>query len=307
VASVNDLVQRVRDLLNDQPYETTSSTTTTADTVSVPDGTIWNEGDILEWQTGTIGYEQAYVVDIVANDLTTIRGYGGTTAETHASGDRIVQGPSFFGRQLQQAGYTACRGLWPYVYKTEVVPITPTGSSDPVWFNVNVAGADPVGLVRATQEYGTSPKLYLGVFGVRGGRPIEMDYRLPSSIAASGIGVRFPSGLYHPTNTINLEVQQTVTGILADNDILDTSQFPVADCIIYFMAGRVVQALEIPRVAVGTDLETSGSVGTGSRLQTGQYYTSLAKQKLEELALKYRNHYKPSTPEPRANSGWLDQ
>jgi hypothetical protein len=292
--SVSDLVQRVRDLLNDQPYETTTTTTGTDATIAVPDGTIWNEGDILEFQAGTVGYEQAYVQSVTVNDLNTIRGYAGTTPETHTSGVRIVQNPSFYGRQLQQAGNAACRALWPFVYKTETLVISIAGDgTDPAWFNVNAVGTNPVGIVRASQEYGTSPKLYLGVFGSRGGRPIVVDFNLPAGIAADGIGVRFPNGLYHATNDVNLVLQQLVTG---DSDIEDTGQFPVADHVVYAMAGRVVQALEIPRVSVGTDLETSGSVGTGSRLQTGQYYTSLAKQKLEELALKYRNHYRPIQP-----------
>src|SRR5512145_2229877 len=110
--STSALVARVRDLLGDHPWGTTSTTENTGATVAVPDGTDWSEGDIGEWQTGTVGFEQFYVQAVVANNLTVVRGYAGTTAEAHTSGDRVLKNPSFSGRQIQQALETAVKGLW---------------------------------------------------------------------------------------------------------------------------------------------------------------------------------------------------
>ena len=73
--SISDLVQRVRDLLQDtSAYQTTSTTTTTSTTVAVPDGTLWVQGDVGEWQTGAVGYEQIWVTAApVANNLVVVR------------------------------------------------------------------------------------------------------------------------------------------------------------------------------------------------------------------------------------------
>ena len=282
--SISALIPRVRDLTADRPSETTSTTTTTSTTVAVPDGTLWSEGDIGEWQTGTVGGEQFLVQSVAVNNLTVVRGYAGTTAETHTSGDRVVKNPVYTYRQITQALTEYVNELWPFVYKTASINLTP--STTTVWYNLN---ALTIGIVSAVQQYGSSGQ-YLGRFGLRGNKPFEVDYNIPAALCASGRGMRFPSGIYDASNTILVTDMRAITGT---SDIEDSGQFPVGDCLIHLAAGRLLQALEIRRVSAGQPADTAASVSTGARLQTGAWYANLGKQKLELLKQKYEMFYQP--------------
>lgn len=302
LVSLDNLVVRVRDLLGDQPFTTTSTTTGTGATVAVPDGTLWSAGDTGEWQTGSVKYEQFYVHSINVNDLTVTRGYGGTTAESHTSGDAIVQNPSFYGRHVQQALAAACRSLLPYCYVVEDVTLdigATAEASRPIWWELDVtSNQDIVGIQQVTQLMGTDPKFTIHRYGVRGGLPFEVDTQVldpdtHGGPTTTGWGIRFPRGYYDASTSAQPIYVNCITPITGTSDVPDDVHFPVADHLVYAAAGRLVQATEIPRVAVGSDLETSSTVGQGARMQTGSFYTALGKQKLEELAERYRRYYRP--------------
>jgi hypothetical protein len=283
--SLSALIPRVRDLLYDVPWETTSTTTTTSTTVAVPDGTLWETGAIGEWQTGTVGYEQFLVVSVAANNLTVVRGYNGTTAETHASGDRVVRDPLYSGRQIQQALTAELQNLWPFVYKTGDVDLTPSATA--VWYDLNAA---TVGIVRAYQVHGANSEA-IGRFGLRSGElPFEVDYVLPAGLVASTKGIRFQYGLYHPTNHVHVIDMRVITGT---SDIPDDGQFPVADCLIWLAAGRLVEATEIKRDSQGMPADAAGTVSTGVRLQSGAYFKREGRKMLELLKYDYQQYYQP--------------
>ena len=389
--SSSDLVQRVRDLVMDRAWETSSTTTGTGTTVAVPDGTQWSEGDIGEWQTGAVGGEQFYVRSVSSNDLTVFRGYNGTTAETHTSGDRILKNPQYTIRQIQQAVDKAVRSLWPSVYKVGTITLSGYASTT-IWHNLNAA---TVGIVGVVQLYGSSDQ-YAGLFGTRGSLPFQTNFGLPAALVSSGKGLRFPSGLYHATNDIVVSDMRLVTGTtdavkeieavtlagysgtdefkltwnavesaaivrgtnntaagiktaiegisgfvgtvtvsgVTDDGFLvtwdtpgdltftlsvtsgtggttgdvavvqtgataatagdiDNTLFPVDECLVYLAAGNLLQALEIRRVSRGEEADTVGSVSTGTRLQTGAWYTNMGNTKKEELKLKMEEYYSP--------------
>lgn len=285
------LVPRVRDLLGDTPYSTTSTTTGTGSTVTVVDGTKWAEGDIGEWQTGTVGYEQFLVTaDPVGNDLTVARGYNGTTAETHTSGDRVFQGPAFSGRNTQQAIAAAIRTLFPFCYKVATISLTPGAGQ--IWYTLpKPSGEDILGLVDVTQVWSQMPGLRQMQYGRRGQLEVRIDLNAPTALVADGVGLYLPR-VADSTNTIYVRVQQAITGT---SDIPDggADLFPVADYLVSYAAGRLTGFSEIPRVASGADLETTGTVSAGSRSDTGRTIMFDAKKQLELLANRYRAHYRP--------------
>jgi hypothetical protein len=293
--SISDLVQRVRDLLQDtSAYQTTSTTTGTGTTVAVPDGTLWVQGDVGEWQTGTVGYEQFWVSTAPAgNNLTVVRGYNGTTAESHTSGDIVVQNPVFAGRAIQQALQQSVYQLWPHVYKTTDISLTPDLTK--TWYDLNALTR---GIVRAFQQFGNSPNLLVGNYSAyanesrRGYRylAIDWDFDLPATTVASTRGVRFPSGLYHNTNTIHVRDMRTITGT---SDIPDDGELPVAECVVYLAAARLMRGLEMNRDVVGTNNEITGSVGTGTRAQTANYFEGIGKDLLDDLKLRMLVKYEP--------------
>lgn len=284
--STSDLVQRVRDLLNDRPSTQTSTTTDTSATVTVSDGSSWSAGDVGEFQGGTVGYEQFLVTaDPVGNDLTTIRGYGGTTAEGHNSGVQVVQNPTFFGRQVTQALNDGIRGLWPYVYRTEDIDVTPVVGQ--LWYDVTAPDDDALGIVSVTQIYGVSPGI--NFFSYQEKHGLRFDPEAHTDVVTSGQGLFLPY-LADPSGAIIVKIMEAVTG---DNDIEDNGLFPVGDCLVYLAAGRLTGATEIPRVAQGGDLESSTTVGTGARTQAGLSFGDIGRIKLQQLGITYYLHYKP--------------
>jgi hypothetical protein len=292
--TATQLVPRVRDLLGDTPSVLTSTTTGTGTSITLSDASTMSEGDILEWQTGAVGYEQMLVTNANGgvNPITVVRGVNGTTAESHTSGDSLFVNPSFTGRQTQQAISAGVRKLWPYCY---IVTSCDLGApSTNVWYNIVGAPAETMGLVDVRQQFGTAPALYQGdyvLYGSRGGLPVMYDLTLDTSIVATGFGIRFPSGFYHPTNHPFARVASPITGTAAD--IPDSGKWPVADAVAYFAAGRMTGALEIPRVSTGGDLESSTTVGTGARTSAGSDWMSAYQQLLQTLGIRFRNFYKP--------------
>lgn len=296
--SISDIVQRVRDLLVEtghltSPYQTTSTTTTTSTTVAVPDGTLWVQGDIGEWQTGTVGYEQFWVTAApVANNLVVVRGYNGTTAETHTSGDVVVQNPTITGRAIQQAAQRAVDSLWPRVWKTGTVTLAPVAGQ--TWYDLNALTR---GLVNVTQKFGTSPDLRNGVYVAYSNdvrkdsyRPVMFDLDVDTGVVASGKGVAFPAGLYHTTNSINVRDKRTITGT---SDIPDDGELPVAEACVYLAVARCLEGAEGQRVNQGVDLEEQGSLNPGPRLQTGAYFRSMGKEKLDAIETALNLKYTP--------------
>jgi len=213
--SSTDLVQRVRDMLGYTPYETTSTTTGTGTTVAVVDGTRWDEGAIGEWQTGTVGYEQFYVQTVAVNNLTVVRGYNGTTAEAHTSGDRVlrIDNDGFSGRQLQQAINQSVLDLWPWVWKTGTVSLTYAGTTK--WYNLNALTLGVVGVKQQKNSTTTD----VGIFKDRyygNGLTYLVRRDLPTAVVASTNGMTFPSGVYDTrdpgANAILVTDVRAVTG-----------------------------------------------------------------------------------------------
>jgi hypothetical protein len=284
--STSDLVQRVRDNLGERPYSITCSTTTTATSITVSSTTGLAVGSILEWQASD--YEQAYVSSVDSGTtLTVVRGHNGTTASTHANPTTmfVLTPASTSGRQITQRLTEALNELWPFVYKTGTVTLTGYASST-IWHNLNASTA---GIVSVLQLYGSSDQ-YAGLFGERGGRPFVVNFGLPTGLVASGKGIRFPSGLYDDTNDITITDKRLVTGT---SDIEDSGQFPVADCLVNWAVGLILQASEIQRVRAGESLDSAASVSTGQRLNTGAWYLNQGKKDLEKLAIIYEQHYQP--------------
>lgn len=85
----------------ERPFEEILVTpyTNVATTVSVPDGTQWTKGDILEnWDTN----ELMQVTAVATNDLTVVRGYMGTSAAAGSAGERLRKNPRLTRLRIQE-------------------------------------------------------------------------------------------------------------------------------------------------------------------------------------------------------------
>ena len=290
--SSSDLVQRCRDILGDRPFTDSSTTTTTGTTITVADSSLYSVGTIVEWQTGAVGFEQMLVTAIpTSTTLTVVRGYAGTTAETHTSGDEIVRDPLFTGRNIQQSITQVILDSWPYIWKPGTVSLTYSDTTK--WYDLN---ALTLGIVHITQKKDTSTADF-GRFRDRyhgSGRSYIVERDLPTSIVASTTGIRFPQGVYDSrTSGGNAIVVRDVRAITGTSDIEDNSNLPMAEALVWGACGRLLKAKEVSRITAGEPLTTSTSVGAGARFSLGSQYEQEWRRRLESLRIRLHSIYKP--------------
>lgn len=294
----SSLVQDIRHLLQDNPWETTSTTTGTGTPVAVPDGTKWAVGDVGEWSfSGTAGGEQFLVQSISSNNLTIVRGYNGTTAEAHTSGDRVVKNPRYSVIQITDSIDRVIDAAYPSVWKAVSSTITPAPSTT-TWYDSELTGADLTGLIDligGTQSYGTGQIGFFG-YGIPT-RPIRIQEGIPTATLASTVGIRFPGGVWHPTNDITVRFRTKLTNTVSGGNYSDLDEGLFTECVAYGVAARLLSAKEIPNVSEGARVDQS---------QVGAY-TSVSgwfELKHRELLMTYRTELERRIP-AAADQGWL--
>ncbi len=271
------LIPRVRSFLDERPFVTTASAASSSSVVAVTDGTDWEEGAILEFQNNG---EQALVQSISVNNLTCVRGWNGTTAATQASGN-AYRDPQYTYDNVDKALTAAISRLWPYCWKVTDDTITPL-TDGTQWYDL---AADAFGLVNVVQQYGSSSQS-LGRYGDgMTNRQVIFERNLPTALVASGVGVRFPNGFFHVSNTVRIKYATAITGT---SDIEDDGDMPVAEAVIMGALARLLVAKESERVVQGEDQEVARSIRVGARLSTSAYYERAFQKQLESLRLKHK-------------------
>jgi len=238
------VVARVKRLLTDRPWETTSTTATTSATVAVPDGTQWAEGDILEWTYSSTGTgEQALVRSVSANNLTVLRGYGSVASTAHSSGDRVIKNPTFSYDDMVESIDETLNSLWPNAWKAITQTVAPSASAK--WIDSGLSATELDALVdfsSAVQVYNTDD---IGVYGPHQRRRIAIRRNMPSGTWASAVAVRFPDGYYDPSATITMtfrgKITDTVTG--SNYDDLDDGN-SLAEAVVWLAASRCIMKKE---------------------------------------------------------------
>ncbi len=289
--SSSALVQRVRDILGDRPLQDSSTTTTTATTIVVADTTLYSPGRIVEWQTGAVGFEQMYVRSITnATDMVVIRGYNGTTAETHTSGDAIIIEPSFTGRTIQQAITAILNDSWPEAWVPGTISLAYSATTK--WYDLNALTMGIVGVVQkknsTVTDYGKFRDPYQG-----DGRSYVVQRNLPSAIVTSTNGIWFPNGVYDSRTGGNNMVVTDARIITGTSDIEDSGSLPIAEAMVWGVAGRLLKAKEVSRIVAGEPQTVTSSVGTGARYSLGREYTQEWRHRLEDVKVRLQAVYDP--------------
>lgn len=276
--STSDLIARVRTYLDERPMVTTATATNSSTTtVAVTDGTQWDKNAVIEFQDNG---EQCLVSSVSGNNLTVIRGWNGTTAAAHSS-IQAWRDPQYTYDNINKCLASAVRRLWPYCWKATDDTITPL-SDGTVWYDLNSAA---LALINVVQQYGTSD-VNLGIYGDgTSNLQVIFERNLPTGLVTSGVGLRFPNGFFHPTNTVRVKFAAAISG---SSDIEDDGELAVADAVIFGALGRLLSGKEIERVSSGEDLEPARSVRVGGRLSTGAYYERLFREELEALRISHQ-------------------
>ena len=299
------LLEDVRQLLEDDPWETTSTTTGTGTTVAVPDGTKWAVGDIGEWSySGTVGGEQFLVQSIATNDLTVVRGYNGTTAESHSSGDRVVKNARYSTVQIADAVERVVSAMYPQIWKQVTSSITPDQTT--VWFNSGLGATDAAGvidLIRAEQRYGGSSER-VGIFGSSTpdlpSKKVRWDRLMPTALVSSGIGLNFPSGFFHTTNTVTVRWRVKVTSTLSGSNYADIDEGLLSEAVVYGVCARLVGAKELSNVS---EAQKAGDERVGSFINTAAWF-ELKQREIIAVYHKDLVMQLPSAPDQNYIPGW---
>lgn len=262
------LIQRVRDLLQDNPWTTpftvnlASATTTT---VTVSDGTRWEEGAILEFQDNG---EQCYVSSVSGNNLTCIRGFNGTTATTHngsVTAIPITRDPTFSYKRIVDSIELTIQSLFPYVYKKVTTTVTPVNGT--TWYNL---AADAIGLIAVAQLSSTTPYTFYryGLKGTR--RPVAFELNVPTTLAASGAAIGFPRGFATTATSVQVDYAAKLTATIQTSNYSDLSDGIQAECVAYGAAARLVIQQDIQRVTTEDINMGDSSVQPGARSGIGR-------------------------------------
>lgn len=245
------LVARIRRDLNSREWETTSTTVGTGATIAVPDGTLWVAGDVGEWQTGTVGGEQFLVQSVSINNLTTVRGHNGTTAEAHTSGDRVVKNPAFQYAQITDAVSAVVDELWPHIYKkvTATVTLLTTGEHH---YSVAATFEDLSSVVQMSTGTPDQPRFY---GGRRNPFTAELVRGLPDNFPGAedtGKTVYLPQ-VYNTTNTVLVNGIARLTDTVTAGSYDDFSAGVEVSCIEYLAVADLVEGSDAAR-STGQDV-----------------------------------------------------
>lgn len=278
--SISDLITRVRSSLNERPFVSTATLTSAGDLIAtVTDGGDWEEGAIMEFQDNG---EQCLVQSVSGNDVTVVRSWNGTTAQTHTS-ITVFRDPEFTYKSISDALTSSVNDLWPHAYKVVSDSIVPNPGVT-VWYPL---ANDALGLIRVLQEYGTSGEK-LGIFGGgRGERQVVFETGLPASFTTNSVALRFPDGFYGTANLV-VDYAAAITGT---SDIEDDGELNVATAVVYGALARLLADKEVGRVSLAEDSEAARSIRVGGRLSAASYYERACQREKEMLRIKHRQQH----------------
>jgi hypothetical protein len=265
------LVQRIRHNLNPQDdyYEPNTDNVGAGDlTVDVPDGTKWTFGDILEWQEDG---DQAFVRSVAGNVLTVFRNWNGTTAAAHdgsVTAKIVAKSPTFQYVKIIEAITEAIDELWPYVYTSTTVAITPSLTE-----KYYSAAATVEGISSAIQLDTNVPDKPVTYGGRRSIYQISLVRGLPNNFPqpAENTGKAYYIPRRHNiVNTINVKAIRRITDTVTPPNYDDLSAGVEISAVMYFAIDHLLAASDIPRLT-GQDTNMSDqSVGAGRRSQISE-------------------------------------
>lgn len=232
------LVQRIRYELGDHPWEDTGTAASGVSTITGVSTGDWAEGDIGEFVTDGDTFR---VISEAGGTITATRSYDGSTGAAHTA-ERILKNPRYSFLEIVNAIEAVIQErLWPKAYKKVADTITPSPATTS-WYDL---AADAWGLIRVVQRYGTSDAL-LGFYGMRHVAPrVIFERNLPAVICNSTVGLKFPDGFYHGTNTVYVDYAAKITDTLSVTNYSDLSDGDaVVEAIIYGAVSHLEAALE---------------------------------------------------------------
>ena len=269
------LIRRIRDILGDTPRgDLNAADPTTGTTVTVADSTIYNNGDIIEFQDDG---EQCFVrSNNGATTMTVIRGYNGTTAATsHATNVVILKNPTFGYIEIVNAIERGLHNLWPTVYRKYQVTIAAAtlAAATDNYYDLDTTIED---LISVNQL--SSDSLSLKQYGGRGGsHPATIVRDVPTGLASSGVALYLPR-VYNTGQNITVTGSARIDDTTSGGNYSHFSEGVEVDCIAYYAVSELVAAKDIMRVSASDVSMAEQTVGAGERSRIGEFWREKAER-----------------------------
>src|SRR3990167_3683572 len=237
------LVQRIRFEQRDLPHQYTGTLANAADTsCAVADSTQFVIGDVIEFLADGDTCLVPALPD--ATTLTVERSYYGSTATAHA-GTAFVKMPRHYFNEITNAISSVIQSrLWPLAWIEVADTLTPpTSNITTTWTDL---AATARGLISVRQLHG-SGNVFEGRYGPsrRYERRGQIGRNMTTSLVASGIGLPFPDGFYHATNTVNVDYAAKITDAVSGGNYSDlTDGDAIVEAIIFGVVSHLEWALE---------------------------------------------------------------
>jgi hypothetical protein len=272
------LVQRIRFLLGDNPWETLGETSSDTSDIEVSDGADWAPGDIGEFLgTGDTFYVRA----VEGSELPSVRGYYGSTADAHSQ-QRILKNPKYHHGEIVNAITSVINFELPFprIYKVAPDTITPDQSGT-IWYDLN---ADALGLVSVEQLGDNIPVQRRRYGEFHKWTRVRFERNLPTSLCASGVGLAFPDGFLDTDNTVYVKYAAKVTDDILGGEYQDfDAGDAVVEAIVLGAVALLQSALELRKPRKGAQ-ETDN-------LRSGSYFGQLYKKALWTAEKEIRARY----------------
>jgi hypothetical protein len=237
--SQTTLVQRCRYELGDRPWEDASCSAANAtSTITGATATFWEKGDIGEFITDG---DTFLTISLAATTITATRSYWGSTGAAHTS-ERVLKNPRYTFTEITNAISAVIQGelLFPRIYKKTADTITPAATTT-TWYDL---AADALALIDVRQLYGTNDTKE-GRFGERHDRRVNLRRNMTTSLVTSGVGLRFPDGFFHASNTVNVDYAARITDAVSGGNYSDlTDGDSLVEAVIYGAVAHLEGALE---------------------------------------------------------------
>lgn len=269
------LVSRVRRVLGETPYQQTATVAdTTTLNITVIDSSKMSEGTILEWQDNG----EQVVIKSITNATTVVvwaRGAYDTTALAH-SAVKVFIDPEVTYAEITDSLDGAINQLWPWAWKA-VTLTSFAPSTTAIWYDVAATAVD---LISVTQLYGSSSQ-YAARFGAKGsGLQVGFQAGLPAALVASGVGVRFPNGFAHASNTVSVVYRAKITNTVSGGNYSDLSDNQLAEAVVYSAAMEIVGNHEMSLVLNSDVSQGETPLGAGPRITGAQWLERKYRQAL---------------------------
>lgn len=238
------LIQRIRWHLGDIPWETTGTTADATGDVTVADGDDWTEGDVGEFQSDG---DTFLVRSKAGSDLVSVRSYYGSTGATHATTGRVLKNPKYKFSEIANSIAEVIEYMlpWPRFYKVTADTVTPDPANK-VWYDL---AADALALVRVHQLYGASNQRDMQYGAFHKSPRVTFKRGLPATLVASGVGVGFPDGFSHTTNTVFIDYAAKITSTIGTGAYSDfTAGDAIVSAIEYATVALLQGSLELRRL-----------------------------------------------------------